>query len=369
MQHDTKKLWNDARPVSGVDIVKASLIKPEAYKWLWPGWLAGGKLHILGGIAGTAKTTIALSFAAILSRGGKWPDGTQAPPAESLIWSGEDDPADTIIPRLMAMGADLSKIQILRGMNDSGGKRPFDPGKDIDALCNARLDGVKLLICDPVVSAVPGDSHKNAEVRRGLQPLVDLTSRLGCATVGITHFSKGTSGRDPLERITGSLAFGALARLVMCTAKPSDEEAARRLIRAKSNIGPDGGGFQYDLIRKEVETGIEGQGVTWGAFVDGTARDLVGAVEDDSDNSAQGKAEAFLDRILADGERPARELYAEAELVGISERTLKRAKSSMGILTRKEGNGPWFWSKGAKGSNKIVGTLGTLALDQDEVEL
>ena len=60
----------------------------------------------------------------------------------------------------------------------------------------------------PIVSAVAGDSHKGAEVRRALQPVVTLAQRLGCAVLGITHFSKGTNGRDPVERVTGSIAFG-----------------------------------------------------------------------------------------------------------------------------------------------------------------
>ena len=90
-----------------------------------------------------------------------------------------------------------------------------------------------LLIVDPIVSAVATDSHKNGEVRRGLQPLVDLAAAQGCALLGITHYSKGTAGRDPLERVTGSVAFGALARLVFGTAKPTEEGAPRRMVRAK----------------------------------------------------------------------------------------------------------------------------------------
>jgi RecA-family ATPase len=103
---------------------------------------------------------------------------------------------------------------------------------------------VALLIVDPIVSAVMGDSHKNGEVRRGLQPLVDLAARHACALIGITHYSKGTTGRDPLERVTGSLAFGAVARVVMGTAKPTGPGEPRRLVRAKSNLEPYGGGLE-----------------------------------------------------------------------------------------------------------------------------
>src|SRR5206468_6547517 len=97
--------------------------------------------------------------------------------------------------------------------------------------------------------AVSGDSHKNGETRRALQPLVDLASEACACLLGITHFSKGTSGRDPLERITGSVAFGALPRVVLVAAREADTlEGAlprRILARAKANNGPDDGGFYY----------------------------------------------------------------------------------------------------------------------------
>src|SRR5436189_5769474 len=59
--------------------------------WLWPGWLARGKLHILGGAKGAGKSTIGFDLLAQLSRAGKFPDGTRAPLGDSLVWSGEDD--------------------------------------------------------------------------------------------------------------------------------------------------------------------------------------------------------------------------------------------------------------------------------------
>src|SRR4029077_12137268 len=128
--------------------------------------------------------------------------------------------------------------------------------------------------------AVTGDSHKNAEVRRGLQPLVDFAAETGCVVLGVTHFTKGTTGRAPTERVTGSLAFGALARVVMATAKPAEAGGKRRLVRAKSNIGPDGGGYEYDLIQEPlVGLNFGAQRVAWGAPLDGTARQLLNEVE------------------------------------------------------------------------------------------
>lgn len=87
-----------------VELLRANSIRPEKICWLWNGWLAAGKLHILGGAPGTGKTTLSLKMASIISRGGKWMDGTEAPAGNVLIWSSEDDAADTLIPRLIASG-------------------------------------------------------------------------------------------------------------------------------------------------------------------------------------------------------------------------------------------------------------------------
>jgi RecA-family ATPase len=240
------------RPSTQVELLSADTIHPEPIQWLWEGWMASGKLHILAGPPGTGKTTVATAFAAILSKGGIWPDGTSAPSGNVLIWSGEDDPKDTLVPRLIASGGDLTRVFFVGDVVDHGMKRCFDPAIHMEPLMEAiqQIGGIRLLVIDPIVSVVQGDSHKNVEVRRGLQPLVQFGNEIGCAVLGITHFSKGTGGKDPVERISGSIAFGALARIVYVTAKLSKEDqqqgGSRIICRSKSNIGPDEGGYRYD---------------------------------------------------------------------------------------------------------------------------
>jgi putative DNA primase/helicase len=153
------------------------------------------------------------------------------------------------------MRADLSKIVIVRSARDATGKeRPFNPAIDMPSLAAKaiNLGDVTLLVIDPVVAAIPTakNSHNNAETRNGLQPVIDFAEATGCGVLGITHFTKGTSGQDPIERVTGSLAFGALPRLVWAAAKnhASDDGSMPRIfVHAKSNLGPSGGGFGYDI--------------------------------------------------------------------------------------------------------------------------
>jgi len=112
----------DKKPVDGdgVMLVNGADLKPEPIRWLWPQWLALGKLHILAGAAGQGKTTINLAFAATVTTGGRWPDGTRCEPGNVLIWSGEDDPADTLLPRLLAMGADRRRVYFVQGSRVNG---------------------------------------------------------------------------------------------------------------------------------------------------------------------------------------------------------------------------------------------------------
>ena len=332
-----------------VKITCAADITPEPIKWLWDGWLARGKFHIFAGQAGTGKTTIAITLAATISTGGRFPDGTKSPIGNVLIWSGEDSKEDVLVPRLIAAGADLSKIHFIGNVERQDEIRSFDPATDIPIMLDAaaRIGDISLLIVDPVVNAVAGDSHKNGEVRRSLQPLVDFGEKLGCAVLGISHFTKGTGGKEPLERVTGSLAFGALARIVLATAKVSDDETTKRIFcRAKSNIGLDHGGFEYDLHQKELEShrGIFPSYLMWGQAVEGSAKELLTENESKECTSEVDGAEQFLLEILAKGPMSQKEIALDYKGAGYPLATIKRAKKRLGVISKKDGmTGGWFW--------------------------
>ncbi|HEU5340157.1 AAA family ATPase [Edaphobacter sp.] len=335
-----------ALPLAVLERGDAITIAPV--NWLWNGWLAAGKLHLIGGQPGTGKTTIALDLAATVTTGGRWPDGTRAQRGSVVIWSGEDDPSDTLAPRLLAAGADMSRVHIVTGVREGGDIYPFDPAHDTESLCRALagIEDLRLIVVDPLVSAVAGDSHKNAEVRRGLQPLVDLAQATRCALLGITHFSKNTGGREPVERITGSLAFGALARVVLVTAKREAEEdtpATSFLARAKSNIGPDGGGYVYGIKQNELSnSGISASVILWGEALEGTARALLDDAERQDDEARD--AVTFLRELLAGGPLPVKEVKRQAEGSGFAWRTVQRAMKSADVESRRGGFGqPATW--------------------------
>ena len=291
-----------------LDVIRADAITPEPVRWIWAGWLAGGKLQILAGAPGTGKTTLAIALAAAVTNGSTFPDGARAMAGSVLIASYEDDPNDTLAPRLAAAGADMARAFFLRGVVGPDGRHGFDAGRDLLLLLAEaeRIGDLRLLVVDPVISAMgPVDSHRNLETRQALQPLADFAQASGVAVLGIGHFTKGTAGRDPLERLSGSLAFGALSRIVLGTAKVRDQDGTERRVfcRVKSNIGLDTGGFGYELEPATTQGGIATTRVRWGETLEGTARELLATTEDGDpeERTAQADAAEWLAEVVRAG--------------------------------------------------------------------
>jgi len=337
-----------------LELIPAASLTPAPFQWLWQDWLARGKFHVLAGAPGTGKTTLALSLAATVTQGGDWPDGTYSSKGNVLIWSGEDDPKDTLVPRLLASGADLSKVFFAGRIRNHSDVRAFDPAMDLSAILEVAesIGGIHLLIIDPIVSAIPGDSHKNAEVRRGLQPLVNLALALNCAALGISHFNKGSQGKDPTERITGSIAFGALARVVFAAAKTTGDhkEGNRIFCRTKSNIGPDDGGFRYDLEQRELHEhpGVHSSKLIWGAYEKGSARDLLSESDHPEKlgpNKRRSPQDEWLFDFLTYGQKTAKEVFEQGKAAGFSSDQIRRARERLNVQSSKHGyQGEWNWT-------------------------
>src|SRR5262249_41893939 len=105
----------------------AAVVTPEPVEWLWPGRLALGKLTLIAGEAGLGKSQLSIAMVASITTGGEWPcrEG-RAPQGSAVILSAEDGAADTVVPRLMAAGADRGRGELGGAVRDQTNRRPFD---------------------------------------------------------------------------------------------------------------------------------------------------------------------------------------------------------------------------------------------------
>lgn len=322
-------------------------------EWLWTDHLARGKLHLIAGRPGTMKTTIGLDLLARATRGAEWPsEGFPGKPCNVALWSGEDDMLDTLLPRLEAAGADLSRVFTPPATYQVGEKkRCFDILRDLpflEALLKEK-GNVGLVMIDPIMAVSQGEGNDNADTRKSLQPLVRMAESVGCAVVGITHFSKGTQGKDVVERVTGSHAWAAVARVVFAAVEDKEESGSYVFSRVKCNIAPLNGAIRYSCKVVELDQGIKVTRIVWGETEEGNPQEIVDEAEGGGSEEGPGRpaeaitrAMAALTELLKDGARPVSDAEQLAENLGVSWRTMRRVKAQLRVVARKEG-GVWVW--------------------------
>src|SRR5262252_3177824 len=131
----------------------AADVTPEPVEWLWPGRIAIGKQTLVAGEPGLGKSQISIAMAAAVTTGGLWPCGEgRAPLGNVIILQAEDGVADTVVPRLMAAGADRKRVQLITAVLGPDGRRTFNLQADLELLEKeiARVGNVRLAIIDPI---------------------------------------------------------------------------------------------------------------------------------------------------------------------------------------------------------------------------
>lgn len=338
---------NSNRPM--VVINPMTHYKPESVRWLEDGRIAMGKLTLVAGDPGLGKSFMTLELAARVSRGeaGRRENGLTG---HTVIMSAEDDPNDTLVPRLDAMCASMKRVHFMEGM-----RKPNDEhidliqlDRDTDILIDAivAIGDVSLVVIDPI-SAYMGraDSHNNAEVRSVLAQLSRLAQKTGSAVVCVTHLNKDSSGKRAVYRAMGSLAFTAAARTVhLVTKHPKRDDdpyvdRKRVVSMVKNNLGPIAPARVY-IIDDGILIWLDDEIDMDADALDGSTPD--GGILETREGQSD-KAIEFLEDMLAYGGKPVSEIFELGVKRGINKRTLQRAREQIGAIVTKQGR-IHYWS-------------------------
>jgi putative DNA primase/helicase len=303
-----------------------------------------------------------ISIAAAISVGGQFPcDEGRAPLGNVIILAAEDGAADTTIPRLLAAGAELKHVHLVRAVRTSQGDQTFSLQTDLDLLeAKIRSVGNVALVCvDPISSYIGRkvDSRHNTELRMVLEPFGLMAERTRVGLLSLTHFNKpnGNASAKAIHRFMDSIAFVAAARAAFIAIEDPDDEDRCLFLQAKNNIAKSQRGLAYRKVQTLVgdAADIVAPYVVWDSEPVAMTADQAVGNSGGRDPTHTEDAVEFLQTVLTDGPVAISKVEAEAREAGYlrSDQSLaqskpfRAARTALGIKTRKDGMaGGWVLS-------------------------
>lgn len=304
-------------------------IEVEEIEWLWQDFIPYRKVTILQGDPGEGKTTALLRIIASLTTGREIisaaDDSAVKEPVNVIYQTAEDGLGDTIKPRLIAAGADCSRVLVI---DDSEKALTMSDERLEEAIIQT---GAKLVVLDPLQAYLGAsvDMHRANEVRPIMSRVGALADKYGCAFVLVGHMNKSSLMKANYRGL-GSIDFSAAARSVILCARVKDDPDVRVLVIQKSSLAYEATPIAFRLSK---ENGFE-----WIGEYDITADELL---EGSSRGQKNSEAKEFISNTLKDKMIPSKEFFELAEAQGIRERTLRYAMKEMNVQTIKDGD-KWY---------------------------
>lgn len=361
----------DDIPARRIKLTAASSIEPEPVIWAWEpepnaGRIPAGALTLAAGREGTGKSSFGIWLAARLSRG-ELPGTFFGVPKNVFYAAVEDSWSRTLVPRLMAAGANLDRVFRVDAEVEGWGETMISLPMDVSQLeAEIERNDVGALIIDPLMSTLGRntDAHRTQDVRQALEPLVRMAERTRALTLGIAHFNKASS-TDASQLISGSGAFKDLARAVLAFARDRETEE-QVMTQTKNSLGRlDLPSLSYAIESVDIPTrkGTANVGqLVFTGISERSVEDTLATPVDREDVSERDEACAWLIDHLTDkgGEDAAGEVLKAGEKAGFSKRTLQRARTKAGVKSQKSGfDKQWVWAltvtgnaEGAKGDTE-----------------
>lgn len=318
--------------------ITADQIEPKEVSWLWYPRIAAGTITLVGAKGGTGKGMFLTDIAARITRAALWPtmDKSHAPRGRVLWCETEDLIAQTVVPRMMAAKADLSRVIIKTSAADLFA---------IDDLREYVIQrNIRMIVLSPLNSFLDIEDGNNGKlVRKGLERLQSCIEGTKCAIVGICHLNK-KADLDAVERLLGSVEYVNFVRnvLLLNAEKGTDDV---RVVHAKQNISKKGNDLLFTKVntrpqdRRSAYWGVD----DWRRAEENVDQDDLYAKKTDDDGKEAKSAGVWLAEQLADGEwHDLEEIVTAGELRSHSKAAIQRAqqRSAGKIKSKRTGFGP-----------------------------
>jgi putative DNA primase/helicase len=331
---------------------RASKVTTRKLHWLWPERVPLSKITTFAGLPGEGKSLVTIDIAARLSTGRPLPDAPNpfgGKPVEVLFIASEDDAEDALGPRLDAAGADRDKIHIHKTVLLNEGtayekERTLALDTDIESILQLLTanPNIRAVVIDPVTNHLGQASMNNeGEIRALLTPFQALP---GVAVIQVAHLNK-KSDLAAIHRVGGAGAFIGLARASWLFAR--DGGGVHHMLPLKNNYMKETvAGLQFEIRERKVALDEGGDMmapyIEWTGPSNASADQILAPV---TKRELRESAREFLGDFLKDGPRDQEAVLAGAKAQGISEKTLRRAKTDLGVESRKKGvvEG-WEWA-------------------------
>ena len=292
-------------------------IEQTSVEWLWFPYIPFGKLTIIQGNPGEGKTYFAMMLTAACTNRKLFPNMEDIEPFNVIYQTAEDGMGDTIKPRLVEAGADLSRVMVI---DDTEEALTLSDDRIEKAV---RQNHVRLVIIDPVQAFIGADVDMNRanEVRPVFRKLGMIAEKTGCAIVLIGHLNK-SSGTQSTYRGLGSIDIMAAVRSLIFIGKVRKDPTTRVLIHEKSSLAPPGETMAFKLGDEE--------GFRWVGAYEISADELLDGKEGKATETKLERGAKLIKELLADKkEISIRELDEKAKEQGISGRTMRDVRSRM----------------------------------------
>ena len=292
-------------------------IKQTSVEWLWFPYIPFGKLTIIQGNPGEGKTYFAMMLTAACTNRKLFPNMEDIEPFNVIYQTAEDGMGDTIKPRLIEAGADLSRVMVI---DDSEEALTLSDDRIEKAV---RQNRVRLVIIDPVQAFIGADVDMNRanEVRPVFRKLGMIAEKTGCAIVLIGHLNKSSGTQSPYRGL-GSIDIMAAVRSLIFIGKVRKDPTTRVLIHEKSSLAPPGETMAFKLGDEE--------GFRWVGAYEISADELLDGKEGKATETKLERGRKLIRELLADKkEISIRELDEKAKEQGISGRTMRDVRSRM----------------------------------------